>query len=305
MENKSIYTVTIGIPAYNEEANITNLLNSILRQKEDGYLIERIIVLSDASTDKTVEKVEEIKDPRIEILDFKKRMGKSYHLNTFPKIVNSDILALFDADVVLNGEDVIKKLIEPIIKEENVGLVSGNFLPIRVKNFFQHAVKTTINVYEVLRQEWKGGHNAFGCTGRIQALSKPFYKVLKVPPTMVLNDIYTYFDCIQNGFEFRHVKSVNVYYQLPTNLKDYLNQFKRFCVGSSRMSKIFQDLYTQEYSISKKRFYLLMLKQFTNKTIHCIFICFVNIIGKFMATRELKKMDGKWEVVTSTKNLNN
>lgn len=303
MKTKPPTTITIGIPAYNEEANIKYLLKSIKNQKEDGYIIKRIIVLSDGSTDDTVERVKEITDPRIKILDYKERMGKSYHLNTFPKLTDSDILVLFDADVVLHGEDVISRLIEPIVKEKNVGLVSGNFRPIRVKNFLQQSIESTINVYEVLRWEFKGGHNALGCTGRIQALSKPFYKLLNVPHTMVLNDIYTYFDCLNHGLEFKHVKSVEVYYQLPDNIKDYLNQFKRFCVGSYRMNKIFGELFEREYAIPKKRFYALMLKEFVKRPVHCTFIYFLNLVGKYLAKKEIDKMDGKWDLVTSTKNL--
>jgi len=297
-------TISVSIPAYNEEANIKYLLKSIQKQKEEGFLIKEIIVLSDGSSDNTVKRAREINDRRLRVLDYKERMGKSYHLNTFPKIIDSDILVLFDADVVLEGEDVIAKLIEPIVKEKNVGLVSGNFQPIRVKNFLQNAIKCTIDVYEVLRKEWEGGNNAFGCTGRIMALSKPFYKVLRVPPTMVLNDIFTYFDCLNKGFEFRHVSSVKVYYQLPNNLKDYLSQFKRFCVGSSRMSKIFGDLYAEQYAVSKSRFYSLMFAEFLKKPIHCIFIYLVNLVGKRIAKGEIQKMDGKWIMATTTKSLN-
>ncbi len=296
-------TITIGIPVYNEGANIKNLLYSILKQKEEGYMVKEIIVLSDGSTDNTVAEVKKINDQRIRILDYKVRMGKSYHLNTFPKIVDTDILVLFDGDVVLQGPEVIRKLIQPIVEEKNIGLVSGNFQPIQVNNFIQKSIKTSINVYEVLRQEWKGGHNAFGCTGRIMALFKPFYKVLKVPPTMVLNDIYTYFDCLNNGFEFRHVKSIKVYYQLPTTVKDYISQFKRFYVGSSRMDRIFGELYRSEYAISKKRYYVLMFKEFIKDPIHCSFFFFINTITKIVASREMKKLDGKWEMATTTKKL--
>ena len=47
-------TVTIGIPAYNEEANVRNLLVSLLAQKETNFKLQEIIVVSDGSTDKTV-----------------------------------------------------------------------------------------------------------------------------------------------------------------------------------------------------------------------------------------------------------
>ena len=120
---------------------------------------------------------------------------------------------------------------------------------------------------------------------------------------MVLNDIYTYFDCLNKGFEFRYVASAKVYYQLPSNIKDYLSQFKRFCVGSARMSKIFGNLYEKEYAIPKKRFYTLMLSEFLEKPVHCIFIYVLNFIGRQIAKGEIRKMDAKWQVVSSTKTL--
>lgn len=296
-------TVTVGIPAYNEEPNIRKHLESVVRQTGRGFRIEKIIVLSDGSTDGTVAEAKRVKDKRIRIINNKKRMGKSYHLNTFPKIVDSDVLVLFDADVILEGPDVIGKLIAPIRTNRHVGLVSGNFKPAEVRNFMQTANQCTINVFEVLRREWKGGHNAFGCTGRIMAMSKAFYKVLSVPPTMVLNDIYTYFDCMNHGFEFRHVRSVKVYYQLPTTIGDYLKQFKRFCVGSARMKKIFGSLYENEYAISRRRYYGLMFREFLKKPVHCLFIYGLNKAGALMARSEIGTMNGKWEVVTSTKRV--
>ena len=47
-------TLTIGIAAYNEEANIDALLDSLLAQKTT-IPINEILVVSDASTDKTDE----------------------------------------------------------------------------------------------------------------------------------------------------------------------------------------------------------------------------------------------------------
>ena len=48
-------TVTIGIPAYNEEKNIGRLLKSLSNQKGDDFTLNEIVVLSDGSTDMTNE----------------------------------------------------------------------------------------------------------------------------------------------------------------------------------------------------------------------------------------------------------
>jgi glycosyltransferase involved in cell wall biosynthesis len=47
---KKNMTVTIGIPAYNEAANITSLLMALLAQNTPNFKLESIIVASDGST---------------------------------------------------------------------------------------------------------------------------------------------------------------------------------------------------------------------------------------------------------------
>ena len=47
-------SITIGIPAYNEEANIKYLLKLLLNQKIKNAAIHEVIVVSDGSTDGTV-----------------------------------------------------------------------------------------------------------------------------------------------------------------------------------------------------------------------------------------------------------
>ena len=57
-------TLSIGIVAFNEEANIAHLLKTILDQKIESVLMMEIIVVSDASSDKTDEIVGSFADPR-------------------------------------------------------------------------------------------------------------------------------------------------------------------------------------------------------------------------------------------------
>ena len=47
-------TVTVGISAYNEEHAFPALLESLLKQSQTSFVFEKIIVVSDGSTDNTV-----------------------------------------------------------------------------------------------------------------------------------------------------------------------------------------------------------------------------------------------------------
>ncbi len=58
--------ITIGIPSYNEEGNITNLLKSIISSNINGILVKEVII-SDDSTDSTPQLVEDfIKQNRLQ-----------------------------------------------------------------------------------------------------------------------------------------------------------------------------------------------------------------------------------------------
>jgi glycosyltransferase involved in cell wall biosynthesis len=63
-------SVSIGIPAYNEEKNIGRLLTAILNQKTYNVEIDQIVVVSSGSTDKTDTIVEDFtrKDSRIVLI---------------------------------------------------------------------------------------------------------------------------------------------------------------------------------------------------------------------------------------------
>jgi glycosyltransferase involved in cell wall biosynthesis len=94
--------IAIIIPAYNEENNISNILKDIFKQKEKNFVIHQIIVLNDGSTDKTVQKVNSIKDKRIRLISGTDRKGKTFRMNEVFKILKEDILVQFDADISPN-----------------------------------------------------------------------------------------------------------------------------------------------------------------------------------------------------------
>src|SRR3990167_8732131 len=75
MKNKKLPNVTIAILAYNAEMNIVRLLKALTKQCCKTVVIKKIILLSDASNDKTVSRAKSIKDPRIKIIDNKTRLG--------------------------------------------------------------------------------------------------------------------------------------------------------------------------------------------------------------------------------------
>ncbi len=72
---KGKITVNVAIAAYNSEKNIKRLVESVLNQKEINYILKRVVVNSDSSSDETVPVAHEIYDKRVKVIDSRERSG--------------------------------------------------------------------------------------------------------------------------------------------------------------------------------------------------------------------------------------
>lgn len=117
-------TFSIIIPAFNEEKNISILINEIYATLSNSYEFE-IIVVDDCSTDNTNEELRSISnDKKIIIIRNEKNSGQSYSLLQGIKKSTYDTIISIDADLQNNPRD-IPKLIELFITDKNIGLVGG------------------------------------------------------------------------------------------------------------------------------------------------------------------------------------
>jgi glycosyltransferase involved in cell wall biosynthesis len=125
---------SIGICAYNEEGNIGQLMEALLKQKLTRHSIKEIIVVSSGSTDKTNDIVREFekKDPRIKLLAQKTRKGKSSAINVFLRHATAEAIVLESADT-LPTEDTIQALLDPF-DDAKVGMTGGRPIPVNDKN---------------------------------------------------------------------------------------------------------------------------------------------------------------------------
>ena len=93
--------VDIVIPAFNEEAVIAAKLHNTLEQAAATRHDIRILVLSDGSTDRTLEEARSVEHPAIEVVDLQPRRGKATALNTAIERVNGDVVVFTDANSML------------------------------------------------------------------------------------------------------------------------------------------------------------------------------------------------------------
>jgi len=107
--SKSTNSVSLIIPAYNEEKNIGNVIE--IAQKVSA--ISEIIVVDDGSKDKTAQIS---KDLGVEVISHHKNLGKGEALKTGISSANGEILLFLDADWENITVGKIWAIIKPVLK---------------------------------------------------------------------------------------------------------------------------------------------------------------------------------------------
>jgi cellulose synthase/poly-beta-1,6-N-acetylglucosamine synthase-like glycosyltransferase len=140
------------------EFKMKNLCN--LDYQEDKT---RIFFINDASTDSTLEKLsslirQSIKK-NIEVIDNKKRMGKSFALNNALKHVDSEVVIVSDADCFVLSN--VLKVSLPYLSDPTVGAVTGREI---ILNSAQSWVTKTETSYDNLVQKIRLGESKIHST---------------------------------------------------------------------------------------------------------------------------------------------
>src|SRR6266550_5689103 len=130
VESEEVIRCSIGIMAYNEEANIARTLQSVLEQTGPSIRIDEVIVVASGCTDRTVPIVAEmaLQEPRIHLCVQEKREGKASAINLFLKQAISPVVVLIGADIIPETS-AIEHLCSPF-KDLSIGMVGGRPVPI-------------------------------------------------------------------------------------------------------------------------------------------------------------------------------
>ncbi|HVT01505.1 MAG TPA: glycosyltransferase [Patescibacteria group bacterium] len=246
---KKVKTVTIGIPAHNEENNIARLLRDILLQEGNNFKLDRIIVVCDGCTDGTADIVNKIsaKNKLVKLINDKKRIGKNSRLNQLYKDLRSDIFIAFDADVELRNKNVIKNLVEKF-NDEKVGLVGGRVKHISRKTFIGRAMLAQEYFWSRVVLNINKGNNLQGHTGPVSAARRDFIENIKIPSNLP-DDHFLFLKAIEKNYKYVYAKNASVYVKVPSTFNDFINQRTRFLDAGDNVRKYFGKKVDRYYSI--------------------------------------------------------
>lgn len=133
--------LSIVVPVYNEEGNVTLLTENIDRGLE-GYNYE-IIYIDDCSTDNTRKEVKELKHPKVILVELRKNYGQSSAIAAGIDIAKGDYIITMDGDLQNDPSD-LPAMLDKLIADD-LDMITGirqkrqdNFLrtlPSKIANY--------------------------------------------------------------------------------------------------------------------------------------------------------------------------
>ena len=266
---KKILKIVIGIPIFNEEANIKKLLRSLLVQKHPNFKLEKIIVINDGSIDDSALEVKKVLDKRITLVNLEKRVGLNKAQNEILVRTNSDVLLIINGDVLPENENFLLRLVKPFYISRGIGIVSAVIKPINKKGSFVEKVLVNAQDFkEHLFKRVNQSDNVYLCHGQMRAFSKNFYKKISWPDNCP-EDSYSYLFCKRNGFKFVYLKDLKVNYQVSKSLSDHILQSNRFIYGIKKLEEVFDPQFIKEsYKIPVILFAGYLIQHFLKNPIY-------------------------------------
>jgi len=209
-------TVTVGIPAHNEAANIGNLLKSVRSQTGRNFKLERIIVICDGCTDDTANIA---RSAGAYVIERKKREGKMFVLNQIYPLNNSDILITLDADLVLAGRSEIREIIGQF-ENPDVSISVFHQEPVEPDSFVGKICRAADRFWIESRIYVNGGDHIHNLQGSATALRADVARKVRYPIDLNNDAGYLYLQAKKFG-AFKYAYDTKVLYRTPDTLRDF------------------------------------------------------------------------------------
>jgi cellulose synthase/poly-beta-1,6-N-acetylglucosamine synthase-like glycosyltransferase len=315
-------TLSIGIPSFNEEGNISRLLHSIVRlnksslqpghpnsSKEDSgdmngnnillstnFKITEVII-SDDSSDNTCRIVKEIAAANpslnIRLLHHETRRGVSAAWNEIFRESSGEIIVLYDADLIIDADATIH-LVESL--KGNIGLCASNPKPLLLKmSIVARASRFVAHWLGSVRNERLSQYTVMG---RALSISSKAAKGIVIPENVIALDLYLQCKVLEQGFGVLYKENAVVYFKPPDNMLDFSSQILRATNGHKQIKHLIR---ASRCNLDFKTGAVTTLKSAIKdpKGAVCLVLCYLSL--PYYNTK-LSDIDSvKWHIAKSTK----
>lgn len=298
-------TLTIALPAYNEERTIEDVLNALLRQHRNSFVLDRIVVYSDGSTDDTVRLVKKVREhaPDVHLIDDPIRRGKIYRMNQMFRDCASDLLMILDADLGFSGDDFLNTFVSATITDQTSVMFAAHQIPIRPDGFKARIYYSSFLLWDYIRFSVPEKDHVQNFYGAATIFRKRFLARAHVPDEMHEKRTYLYLMAKRMG-GFKYVDEAAILYWPPHTTTDFATLRNR-AFGSDRVAleKIFGHEAENAEVIPRRYKVKGVITFFLEHPLYAIPALFMNlrVSKETKAVQSTTQPSRIWEIVSSTK----
>ncbi len=218
---------TIGICAYNEAGAIERSIRSIFEQELSGFTLDKVIVVSSASTDGTDDIVTSLSEehPEVVLIRQEKREGKNSAVNCYLKAKNTDLIVMLNADNAFASKDSLQRLLEPF-RDGKVGMVGGHPIPLNTMKTLAGFASNMV---------WSLHHNIAMRCPKIGELIAYRDVGIELPTQYQSDEDFIRVAVESAGYIPVYAPEATVYNRGPETVSDFIKQRLRVNIGQSIM----------------------------------------------------------------------
>ena len=295
-------TLTIGIPAFNEEQNIESFLRSLFEQKLNKVKLEQILVYSDCSSDQTNHIVKALAKEfhQIKLIEGNSRKGKYFRVNQLFKLNKSDVEIILDADIALGGETFLEKLATELMADKKAVMMAAHVELIRPQGILKKIYHTSFVLHDFMRMNLEDCAPNFH--GAATAYKYVYTSTTTIPNGLSDPHLYIYLAAKKIG-NFRYCYDTKILQYPPSTLTDIKKVLNR-PIGKpdSKLEAIFgtqmiHDSHILPFSAKIKG----LMKSFYKYPLYTpLAIIFVMYVNRYAANLKASKSP-VWDITKSTK----
>jgi biofilm PGA synthesis N-glycosyltransferase PgaC len=188
--------VSIIVPVHNGVEYVERKLANLLGQMDYPADKYEVILVSDGSTDGTLEAAQRITDPRFRLFILSVRSGKANALNLGVRQARGEIVVFNDIRQTM-APGAVRELVANF-SDPDVGAVTGEMVLVDD----QGRVRPQLGIYyryeQWIRRKESAIHSMIGSAGAFSAIRRNLFRPL--PGQVILDDIYTPMQIVLQGY---------------------------------------------------------------------------------------------------------
>lgn len=229
-------TISIILAARNEEGRIATRLVELQALLQSSGLEGEILVISDGSTDRTVQKAREVAGPSVRVVELPQSVGKAAALTQGCKEAKNELFLFADVRQTWPPE-AIPRLVE-MFADPAVGGVSGELILEE-----SPGVLAGVGLYwkfeKWLRRQESRLYSMVGATGSISAVRAGLFQ--PIPPGTLLDDVYWPMQVVLQGYRVVHNPEARAFDRLPPRARDEFRRKVRTLAGNFQLVGLLPD----------------------------------------------------------------